>query len=120
VFVHLDERRNYIRFRFEPEISITVGAQAKHPGKGAGLMPVELEAVEHGGDAMGGYERLLGDAMEGDHTLFVRGDAVDLQWGIVEPILDNVTPVHEYAPGTWGPKEADQLVKDLGGWRNPE
>jgi glucose-6-phosphate 1-dehydrogenase len=119
VFVHMDEKRNYVRFRFEPEISITVGAQAKHPGKGAGIMPIELEAVEHGSDAMGGYERLLGDAMEGDHMLFVRGDAVDLQWGIVEPILDNVTPVHEYAPGTWGPSEADRLVADLGGWRNP-
>lgn len=119
-FVRYDEKRNYIRFRFEPELSITIGAQAKHPGKGAGIMPVELKAVEEGGDAMGGYQRLLGDAMEGDRLLFVRGDAVDLQWGIVEPILDNATPVHEYEQGTWGPKEADRLVADLGGWRNPQ
>jgi glucose-6-phosphate 1-dehydrogenase len=122
-FILLDEQRNYVRFEFEPDISIRIGGQAKRPGKpGFGptmTMPVELTAVEDVGNALGGYERLLGDALEGDHLLFVRGDLVDLQWAIVEPILDNATPVHEYEPGTWGPKEADRLVADLGGWQNP-
>ena len=119
VFVQYDEKRNYVRFQLGPKLSITIGAQAKHPGKGKGIMPVELSAVEvKSPEEMSAYERLLGDAMEGDHLLFVRGDAVDLQWGIVEPILDNATPVHPYEPGTWGPSQADRLVADLGGWRN--
>lgn len=118
-FVRLENRRNYVRFRLGPEISITLGAQAKHPGKGKGIIPVELTAVEQpGGDELDAYERLLGDAMEGDHTLFVRNDSVDLQWKITEPILDNATPIHLYEPGSWGPTEADRLVADLGGWRN--
>ena len=74
---------------------------------------------EAGGDELDAYARLLSDAMEGDHILFVRDDIVDGQWAVVEPVLDNVTPVYEYAPGTWGPSEADRLVADLGGWRNP-
>lgn len=119
-FVRFDEKRNFVRLRLGPEISISIGAQIKHPGKRKGIMPVLLNAVEDaGGDELDAYARLLSDAMEGDHTLFVRGDAVDLQWAVVEPILDNVTPVHEYEPGTWGPPEADRLVADLGGWRNP-
>jgi glucose-6-phosphate 1-dehydrogenase len=65
------------------------------------------------------YERLLTDAMHGEGMLFVRADAVDAAWSVVDPILDNATPVHVYKPGTWGPAEADRLAKDLGGWRNP-
>lgn len=112
--------QNFVRFELEPQITISIGAQAKRPGKRTGVMPVELTAVENVGDAVGGYERLLGDALEGDHLLFVRSDLVDLQWRIVDPILDDVVPVHEYEPGTWGPEEADRLVTDLGGWRNQE
>ncbi|MDL1898877.1 glucose-6-phosphate dehydrogenase [Anaerolineae bacterium CFX7] len=120
-FVRMAPSANFVRFRLGPEISITIGAQAKRPGKGAGVMPVELNLVEHGGnDELDAYARLLGDAMEGDHMLFVRGDTVDLQWAVVEPILGNVTPVYEYAPGSWGQPQADRLVADLGGWRNPQ
>jgi glucose-6-phosphate 1-dehydrogenase len=120
-FVRFDDKRNFVRFRLGPEISITLGAQAKNPGKMTGIHPINLEAVEAGGkDEMDAYSRLLGDAMDGDHTLFVRSDAVDEQWRIVEPILNGVTPLYEYEPGTWGPGEADRLVADLGGWRNPQ
>lgn len=120
-FIRFAQSPNFVRFRLGPEISITIGAQAKRPGKGTGVMPVELDLVENAGsDELEAYARLLGDAMEGDHILFVRGDAVDLQWGVVEPILDPATPVYEYAPGSWGPVEADRLVADLGGWRNPQ
>lgn len=119
-FESLSDKRNYVHFQFEPEITISIGAQAKRPGKRTGAMPVQLMAVEKTGDALGGYERLLGDALEGDHLLFVRGDLVDLQWGIVDSILDNVTPLYEYEPGTWGPIEADRLVADLGGWSSQE
>lgn len=61
----------------------------------------------------------LGDAMAGDATLFAREDAVEVAWGIVQPILGNVTPVHEYDVGTWGPVEADRLTADVGGWAHP-
>jgi glucose-6-phosphate 1-dehydrogenase len=63
---------------------------------------------------------LLGDAMRGDALLFVRQDAVEAAWSVVEPILGNATPVHEYEPLTWGPDAADQLATDLGGWHNPQ
>ena len=83
--------------------------------------PVELSVVkkpQH--DEVDAYERLLTDAMQGDAVLFVREDAVEAAWAIVEPILDNVTSVREYLPGTWGPAEADQLAAKFGGWHNPQ
>jgi glucose-6-phosphate 1-dehydrogenase len=66
------------------------------------------------------YERLLGDAMNGDGMLFVREDAVEAAWAIVDPILTNETAVHPYEQGSWGPREADRLALDVGGWHNPE
>jgi glucose-6-phosphate 1-dehydrogenase len=71
-------------------------------------------------DEVDAYERLLSDAMHGDPMLFVREDEVEAEWAIVDPILDNRTDLHEYKPGTWGPKEADRLAADVGGWHNPE
>ncbi len=71
------------------------------------------------GDEMDAYERLLGDAMKGDATLFAREDAVEAEWRIVEPILASATPPHEYDAGTWGPMEADRLIDGAGGWRAP-
>jgi glucose-6-phosphate 1-dehydrogenase len=89
-----------------PAFSITIGAQEKAPGKGGGIRPVEVTATETtADDEIDAYARLLSDAMEGDHLLFVRSDMVDVQWEVGEHILDNVTPVHPYAPGTWGPSE---------------
>jgi glucose-6-phosphate 1-dehydrogenase len=68
---------------------------------------------------MDAYERVLGDAMVGDATLFARQDYVEEAWRIVDPILKKATPVYEYEPGTWGPIEADQKVAPEGGWSNP-
>ncbi len=81
---------------------------------------VELDAVHQSPDEMPPYERLLSDAMRGEETLFVREDTVEAAWKVVDPILDNATPVYEYDPGTWGPSQADQLIKHDGGWHNPE
>ena len=67
---------------------------------------------------MAPYERLLGDAMRGDPTLFAREDAVEAAWEVVEPILGDAA-VHEYEPGTWGPAEADALIGD-GDWHAPK
>ena len=68
---------------------------------------------------MAPYERLLGDAARGDATLFSREDAVEEAWRIVDPILDSTTPVHEYAPGTWGPPDTQRLIAGIGHWDNP-
>ena len=81
---------------------------------------VELVAVHQSPDEMAPYERLLGSAMRGDEALFVREDAVEAQWRIVDPVLGNVTPVFEYAPNTWGPPEADKISKPDGDWHAPE
>jgi glucose-6-phosphate 1-dehydrogenase len=112
---------NYLRFRLSPQISLNLGARIKRPGAAMVSTPVELSAVERSqGDELDPYERLLGDAMRGDALLFVRQDAVEAAWAIVEPILGDVTPVHGYEPGTWGPAEAEGLAADVGGWHNPQ
>ena len=108
---------NYFRFRLGPDVVIGVGARVKKPGEEWVSEPTELTVVQKPeGDEMDAYERLLGDAMEGDRTLFAREDGVEAAWAIVEPILGDVTPVHEYDCGTWGPPEADALTTDVGGW----
>ena len=111
---------NYVRFQLSPQISINLGAQVKRPGAAMVSMPVDLSAVEQiQGDEFDTYERQLGDAMRGDGLLFVRQDAVEAAWAIVDPILGSDTPLHAYEPGTWGPIEADQLATEIGGWHNP-
>ena len=111
---------NYFRFRLSPDVIIAVGAQVKRPGEEMMSEPTELKLVHHqDGEEMDAYERLLSDAMAGDGTLFARQDAVEAAWAIVQPILGDVTPVHEYEPGSWGPPEATRLTGDIGGWHNP-
>jgi glucose-6-phosphate 1-dehydrogenase len=68
---------------------------------------------------MDAYERVLGDAMAGDSTLFARQDYVEEAWRIVDPVLKVETPVHEYEKGTWGPSAVDETVSPPGGWQNP-
>ncbi len=111
---------NYFRFRLGPDLCLSLGARIKRPGPGLESMPAELSAVSQSraGD-LEPYERLLTDAMRGDSMLFVREDAVEAAWSIVQPILDNATPVRLYEPGQWGPAEADCLAADIGGWHNP-
>ncbi len=110
---------NYFRFRLSPDVTLAVGGQVKKPGEEMAGEPVELVASHHpGAKEMQPYERLLGDAMDGDSTLFAREDYVEEAWRIVDPILGNVTPVHEYAPNTWGPGEAAALAPP-DGWDNP-
>jgi glucose-6-phosphate 1-dehydrogenase len=111
-------KTNYLRFRLSPDVTIAVGAQVKRPGESMTGEETELAVVHHPhGDEMDAYERLLGDAMDGDATLFARQDAVEAAWAIVDPILGRTTPVCVYDPGTWGPPEADALAADAGGWR---
>jgi len=115
------EGRNYYRFRLGPDIELSVGARIKQPGPLMAPMPVELSAVKYStADEMDAYERLLTDAMKGDQLLFVRQDAVEAAWAIVDPILGDCCPVENYQPGTWGPPDSRELAASIGGWHDPE
>jgi glucose-6-phosphate 1-dehydrogenase len=107
---------NYVRFRLSPEVEVAIGAKAKRLGEEMVGSPVELLVVEDVRGQLDAYERLLGDAMEGDATLFAREDVVEASWAIVEPVLRTDQPVYQYACGSAGPVEADRLVKRIGGW----
>lgn len=112
---------SYYRFRLSPEVVIAMGMAVKKPGELLIGEPLELEAHHMPPTEMEAYERLLGDAMEGDSTLFAREDAVEESWRVVDPILGNATPLHIYEPNiTWGPEEVDKTLTPPGGWRNPE
>ena len=111
---------NYVRFRLAPHVAIALGARAKRPGEGMGGRPVELSVVEEPEEnRLGDYERLLGDAIAGDTTLFARQDVVEAAWAIVDPLLQNPGPMFEYEPGSSGPPQADRLVAEIGGWNTP-
>ena len=112
---------NYVRLRLAPQVTIALGARAKRPGEGMAGRPVELSVVEQPVEGrLGDYERLLGDAISGDATLFARQDVVEAAWEIVEPLLQNPGPIFEYEPGTWGPPQADRLVAEIGGWNTAQ
>src|SRR5215813_5466176 len=117
----LDRRdANTFRFRLGPDMKLSLSARVKKPGPELKAATVELAVVnQQTTDEVGAYERLLTDAMNGDATLFVRQDAVEAAWAVVEPVLDNATPLQFYEEGSWGPHEADRLAVDLGGWENP-
>jgi glucose-6-phosphate 1-dehydrogenase len=112
--------QNYFRFQLGPDVSIAAGVRIKRPGPKMTAMLTELAAVKNSpGDEVEAYERLLTDAIRGDALLFVREDAVEVSWGVVEGILGNTAPLHFYEQGSWGPLESENLAKDIGGWRNP-
>jgi len=112
---------NAFRFRLGPELAISLRARVKRPGPEMVSMPADLSVVKKTtSDEMDAYERLLTDAINGDPMLFVRQDAVEAAWTIVDPILGNATPLHLYEQGTWGPKEADGMAADVEGWHNPD
>jgi glucose-6-phosphate 1-dehydrogenase len=113
---------NYVRFRLSPKVVIALGARAKRPGEKMIGEPVELSVVEEPEQGKDGrleaYDRLLGDALAGDSTLFARQDVVEAAWAIVDPVIHGPSPMYEYEPGSWGPVEAERLVADVGGWNS--
>ncbi len=120
--LHLPEAppRNTFRFRISPDIAIAIGATVLGAGEELVGDSVELIVAQRKTDEdLEPYERLLGEAMEGDQTLFAREDTVEQAWRIVDPALTAKKPPLEYDPGTWGPAEADALVAEDGGWHNP-
>ena len=112
--------RNYLRFRISPEMTIAVGTTVMAPDEVMKGETVEMVASRHPRpEEMEAYERVLGDAMAGDATLFAREDYVEEAWRIVDPVLKASTPIYEYEKGAWGPSEVDQIASPAGGWHNP-
>jgi glucose-6-phosphate 1-dehydrogenase len=120
VFPTCTPAQNHFRFRISPEVTAAFGLTVMDPEEKMIGQPVELLASHHpGAEEMDAYERVLGDAMAGDATLFAREDYVEEAWRIVDPVVKAGTPVYEYEPGSWGPNEVDQKVSPPGGWQNP-
>jgi glucose-6-phosphate 1-dehydrogenase len=112
---------NYVRFQLNPEFSVSMGIRVKRPGFSMVPMASELAVMKLDIDgAVSPYERLLTDAMRGDGMLFIREDAVETAWSVVDGVTDRNLPLQIYEPGTWGPPEAERLADDIGGWQNPE
>jgi len=113
--------KNHLRFRISPDMTIAVGTTVMGPNADMKSELVEMIASQHpSAQEMDAYERVLGDAMAGDSTIFAREDYVEEAWRIVDPILKADLPVHEYDKGAWGPSEVEPRVLPPGGWHNPE
>jgi glucose-6-phosphate 1-dehydrogenase len=110
---------NYFRFRLGPDVAIGLGARAKEAGEAMVGRDVELTVCRESKEDMTAYERLLGDALDGDPALFARQDGVEQAWRIVDPVLRKPTPVHPYEPGSWGPAAANAMIAPYGGWDDP-
>ncbi len=108
---------NHVQFRLSPDVVIALGARAKRPGDANLGEEVTLDACRNIGNITPPYQRLLGDAMRGDQSLFARTDAVEASWRVVEPVLTSQDPVLTYRPGTWGPDAASRFVPE--GWHDP-
>ncbi|HKZ72572.1 MAG TPA: glucose-6-phosphate dehydrogenase, partial [Steroidobacteraceae bacterium] len=123
VFGGMDvEQPNYLRFRLGPDVAIALGARTKRAGTAMAGRNVELFVMQEQGDAMDAYERLIGDALAGDPSLFARQDEVEAAWAVVDPVLveqaEQAEPII-YEPGSWGPSVADDLIEGVCRWHNP-
>jgi glucose-6-phosphate 1-dehydrogenase len=119
MYRQVDLKPNHFRFRVSPEIVAAFGMNAIAPNSESDPQSVELTFNRQlGGGDMDAYERVLTDAMAGDATLFARQDYVEEAWRIVDPALKAGTPVFEYEPQTWGPKEVERVTPP-GGWHDP-
>src|SRR5258705_897648 len=114
-----NQHPNHVRLRISPEITIAVGVNVLSPFDESVGLTTDMIASRHpGAGEMDAYERVLGDAMRGDQTLFAREDYVEEAWRIVDPVLRANTPLHSHLEGTRGPEEV-QTVSPQGGWHEP-
>ena len=113
------QAHNEFHFRLSPDVAIALWARAKVPGEPMVGEDVSLVEMRHDTDAITPYDRLLGDALEGDHTLFGSFAGVEAAWRIVEPILDATAAPCEYACGSWGPAEGDRIAHEDCDWQVP-
>jgi glucose-6-phosphate 1-dehydrogenase len=119
IFKELNLNQNHFRIRISPDITVAFGLNVMAPLDEKAAVSVEVLGSHFAqADAMDAYERVLGDAMAGDASLFARQDYVEEAWRIVDPALQAGTPVFEYEPKTWGPKEVASVTPP-GGWHDP-
>ncbi len=112
---------NHVRFRLGPDlVSIGFGVRTKEPGEEMRGHASELLMCEEEAGAMSAYERLIGDALRGDPTLFARQDSIETAWRIVDAVVhEEPNEPRTYPAGGWGPTEAEGLAAEVGGWFNP-
>ncbi len=118
---------NLLVIRIQPDEGMSLRFLSKQPGAGMQLRPVSMDfnyGASFGTREPEAYETLLLDAMRGDPTLYIRQDAVEASWAVVEPVLEVWGKTHfdfpNYPAGSWGPKEADKMIGRYGfQWRNP-
>jgi glucose-6-phosphate 1-dehydrogenase len=118
---HCQPHPNFLRFRLGQHDGVTLSVQAKQPGPQLVSGPVDLDvdftdALEAGQRP---YQRLLGDALDGNPARFARQDGVEQAWRIIQPLLERPGPVHHYPRGSWGPIQADAVLAHHGGWHRP-
>jgi glucose-6-phosphate 1-dehydrogenase len=113
------EQPNHLRFRVGPDVAIALGAQVKQPGPAMTGQNVELYVAQAQGDNMDAYEMLISAALIGDTVHFAREDEVEAAWAIVDPLLGLQAAPIEYVQGSWGPAQAEDLLKGPCGWHNP-
>jgi glucose-6-phosphate 1-dehydrogenase len=111
---------NQMTIRIEPKAGARIRLYAKQAGEEL-FQASDLEVLfeKEPGEDPEPYERLLGDAIAGEHGLFTRQSSIEETWRVVQPLLDEPGPVHAYEGGTWGPKEAEQLTRGTGSWTQP-
>ncbi|MGO9080018.1 MAG: glucose-6-phosphate dehydrogenase [Streptosporangiaceae bacterium] len=110
---------NALRFRVWPETEVGLTLAGKKPGASWEPETQDLAFAQQPGSDQRPYDRLIGAAMEGDRWLFARQDTVEAAWRVVDPVLGDAVPVHPYAKGSWGPREADRLLPDRDMWYDP-
>ncbi|WP_062465133.1 glucose-6-phosphate dehydrogenase [Demequina soli] len=110
---------NHLRIRLQPDGEIALGARVKTPGEEFVGEQRELVVPTGSEASRGPYERLLGDALQGDRALFTSEESVEAAWHVVDGVLADHAPAIRYAPGTWGPTEADTLIGADGPWHDP-
>jgi glucose-6-phosphate 1-dehydrogenase len=108
-----------LRFRIWPETAVGITLHGKKPGAGWEPQAEDLAFAQAPGSDIRPYDRLIGAALDDDRWLFARQDTVENAWRIVDPVLGDVTPVHPYPRGSWGPKEADRLLTARETWHDP-
>jgi glucose-6-phosphate 1-dehydrogenase len=114
-----DAHSNYFRFRLSPEVAISAGARVKTPGEDMRGEVVELVVRSGRPRGKSAYERLLGDALRGDTSLFTRDDCVEAAWALVDAVVRDAPPPLPYAPGSWGPEASRALIEGEQHWHDP-
>jgi glucose-6-phosphate 1-dehydrogenase len=113
---------DHLTFDLADASKVSLSFYGKRPGPGMRLeklsMQFSTQETERAGDVLEAYERLILDAMRGDHTLFTTAEGIESLWARSSDLLEDPPPVKRYAPGTWGPNAIHQLVAPHA-WRLP-